>query len=147
VVVGIVIFSVNFFDTTYTTSIYANAVKGLSFGYFLVLLYMTTLSQAQARAVFGTVVETCDDVTPIRKHGQIITLYEPDTQDCRVMTPERFWMFDNIVQQLDWFIVAHVVEWTLKSLVIRDYKLAWVLNIASETVEYSLSHVIPTFDE
>jgi phosphatidylserine synthase 2 len=48
---------------------------------------------------------------------------------------------------LDEFVIAHVLGWYAKSLILRDYWFCWILSILFEVCEYSLQHQLPNFAE
>ncbi|KAF7364781.1 Phosphatidylserine synthase 2 [Mycena venus] len=60
--------------------------------------------------------------------------------DCR-LTPSTLW------NALDVFCVAHTLGWFGKAMILRDYWFCWILSIAFELAEYSLSHQLPNFNE
>lgn len=49
--------------------------------------------------------------------------------------------------QFDEFVLAHVLGWFGKSLILRDFWLSWILSIMFEVMEYSLQHQLPNFAE
>jgi hypothetical protein len=42
--------------------------------------------------------------------------------------------------QADEFVLAHVLGWWGKAIMLRDYWICWVISIAFELLEYSLQH-------
>jgi phosphatidylserine synthase 2 len=53
--------------------------------------------------------------------------------------------FDNLVAQIDWFVLAHALGWFCKALVLRDYWFCWFNSIAFELMEYTLAHQLPKY--
>jgi phosphatidylserine synthase 2 len=51
------------------------------------------------------------------------------------------------MDSIDFYIVAHLLGWIGKMLIIRDVKMAWVLSIVFELIELSLKHHLPNFCE
>jgi phosphatidylserine synthase 2 len=49
--------------------------------------------------------------------------------------------------QSDIFVVAHVLGWYAKAIVLRDYWFCWILSVLFEIMEYSLQHQLPNFAE
>jgi phosphatidylserine synthase 2 len=49
--------------------------------------------------------------------------------------------------QVDIFVLAHVLGWYGKSLILRDYWFCWILSIMFEVMEYSLQHQLANFAE
>eukprot|EP01094_Clydonella_sp_ATCC50884_P004999 TRINITY_DN13981_c0_g1_i1.p1 TRINITY_DN13981_c0_g1~~TRINITY_DN13981_c0_g1_i1.p1 ORF type:complete len:434 (+),score=125.97 TRINITY_DN13981_c0_g1_i1:18-1319(+) len=69
--------------------------------------------------------------------------------DCRVYTPEDpVSNFRNIYDTAtDHFMLAHLLGWWGKTLVLRDVGVCWSLSIFFELLEYSLKHWLPNFAE
>lgn len=61
-------------------------------------------------------------------------------EDCR-------FAWDAIKPQLDIFVVAHLVGWYIRALILRDEWICWVLSVMFEFCEYSLQHQLPNFAE
>ncbi|KAF8581555.1 PSS-domain-containing protein [Ramaria rubella] len=53
----------------------------------------------------------------------------------------------TIWNAIDVFCLAHALGWFGKALILRDYWFCWILSIAFELAEYSLSHQLPNFNE
>ena len=70
-------------------------------------------------------------------------------QDCRIYTPESpNGPFSNVKDTfMDVFIIAHVLGWWGKALMLRDWRLAWILCILWEVIEYSTQHILVNFHE
>jgi hypothetical protein len=51
------------------------------------------------------------------------------------------------MEGVDFYVVAHLLGWTGKMLIIRDFKLAWFLSVLFEVIELSLKHHLPNFSE
>jgi len=47
----------------------------------------------------------------------------------------------------DEFVLAHLMGWFFKALLLRDRRLLWPLSLAFEAVEASLAHALPNFNE
>ncbi|CCW64272.1 unnamed protein product [Phytomonas sp. EM1] len=65
-------------------------------------------------------------------------------EDCRISTAERPYLF---LENLDIFIVAHALGYVVKTLMLRDWRLATCLSLAFEVSELSLQHILPNFRE
>jgi len=48
---------------------------------------------------------------------------------------------------LDEFVVAHLLGWWAKALVIRNHFLLWVVSIGFELIELTFAHMLPNFNE
>ena len=53
--------------------------------------------------------------------------------------------FSNVLGQMDAFVLAHILGWYGKSIIIRDYWACWMLSVLFEMCEYSLEHHLPNF--
>jgi len=61
-------------------------------------------------------------------------------EDC-ALTPQALW------GAMDMFCLAHAIGWFGKATILRDYWFCWILSIAFELAEYSLSHQLANFNE
>lgn len=48
---------------------------------------------------------------------------------------------------MDVFVLAHVLGWYGKAIILRDYWLCWILSVTFEFCEYSLEHQLNNFAE
>eukprot|EP00803_Ostreobium_quekettii_P011054 evm.model.scf_76.6 EVM.evm.TU.scf_76.6 scf_76:40330-44683(-) len=48
---------------------------------------------------------------------------------------------------LDEFVVAHILGWWAKAVMIRNHSLLWVLSIGFELLELTFQHMLPNFNE
>ncbi|CAG0884763.1 unnamed protein product [Cyprideis torosa] len=55
--------------------------------------------------------------------------------------------FHNVKDKLDLFVPLHFFGWMLKTLVLRDWWLCWVISVMFEVLEYTLEHQLPNFSE
>ncbi|XP_066922563.1 phosphatidylserine synthase 2-like [Clytia hemisphaerica] len=53
----------------------------------------------------------------------------------------------NFWDKIDGFVPAHLFGWWIKTLILRDYWLTFLLSILFEILEYSLQHQLPNFSE
>jgi phosphatidylserine synthase 2 len=53
----------------------------------------------------------------------------------------------SVQDQIDIFVLAHVLGWYAKALILRDYWFCWILSIMFEVMEYSLEHQLANFAE
>jgi len=42
---------------------------------------------------------------------------------------------------------AHTFGWCAKMIMLRDWRLCWILGILWEVLEYSFQHILPNFHE
>jgi len=69
-------------------------------------------------------------------------------EECEV-TQENFPYFrlDNIYKAMDFYMIAHLMGWYVKMLIVRDVKLCWFLSIFFEILEITFRHWLPNFYE
>jgi phosphatidylserine synthase 2 len=70
-------------------------------------------------------------------------------EDCRIFTPENpESQYKNVMGTVyDEFLIAHLLGWFGKSLILRDAYLSWFISILFEVLELSLEHILPNFKE
>ncbi len=68
--------------------------------------------------------------------------------DCRLYAPELPDPWQNIKDQvLDRFMVAHLLGWMLKALILRDWTLMWIASVLFEVLEVTFQHMYANFNE
>ena len=67
--------------------------------------------------------------------------------DCRVYTPgDPNGPFARVKEVLlDIFVVAHTLGWLAKALLLRDWRLGWLLSVLWEIIELTFQNVLPNF--
>ena len=50
-------------------------------------------------------------------------------------------------EKMDGFVPAHLFGWWVKTLILRDYWMTFLLSILFEILEYTLQHQLPNFSE
>ncbi|KAJ1513543.1 hypothetical protein HMI54_014859 [Coelomomyces lativittatus] len=55
--------------------------------------------------------------------------------------------FTNVMGKMDEFVIAHILGWYAKAIIIRDFWFCWILSIMFEICEYSLQHHLSNFAE
>ncbi|KAG0729685.1 Phosphatidylserine synthase 2 [Chionoecetes opilio] len=55
--------------------------------------------------------------------------------------------YHNIKDKLDLFVPLHFFGWWMKTLLLRDWWLCWVVSVMFELLEYTLEHQLPNFSE
>lgn len=66
-------------------------------------------------------------------------------QDCRLSTREKPFLF--VSTAFDVFILAHFLGYFIKTLLLRDWRVATVLSIGFEVIEVTFQHLLPNFKE
>eukprot|EP00850_Spirogloea_muscicola_P004982 SM000022S07196 [mRNA] locus=s22:442584:446086:- [translate_table: standard] len=69
--------------------------------------------------------------------------------DCRIYTPENPTnKFKNVYDTLfDEFVIAHILGWYAKAIMLRNELLLWILSISFEFMEVTFNHMLPNFNE
>ncbi|KAI9357777.1 phosphatidyl serine synthase-domain-containing protein [Pilaira anomala] len=106
------------------------AVLSLSVLYQLCLVFLLFLNKDDARQFMKFLDPTLGIELPERSYA-----------DACALTKE------NVMDQLDIFVIAHALGWFGKSLILRDYWFCWIISIAFELCEYSLEHQLNNFAE
>lgn len=50
-------------------------------------------------------------------------------------------------QKMDMFVLAHIVGWWGKAVILRDVYLCQIISVSFELMEYVLSYMLPNFQE
>ncbi|KAK4753824.1 hypothetical protein SAY87_001928 [Trapa incisa] len=76
---------------------------------------------------------------PERSYGADCRIYLPDNPTSR---------FKNVYETLyDEFVLAHILGWWGKAILIRNQSLLWVLSVGFEMMELTFRHMLPNFNE
>lgn len=114
--------------------------------YLLILVYIACQSAADARRVLAPWFPELGVPLPEKSYGADCRLVLPSPPDAasplaRLNLPLlRSTLFDE-------FVVAHVLGWIAKAVLLRDRALLWPLSIGFELAEASLHHILPNFHE
>ncbi|KAM3581768.1 hypothetical protein VKS41_005928 [Umbelopsis sp. WA50703] len=106
------------------------AVLSLSVLYQMALVFFLFLNKHQARQMLKFVYPELGVPLPDRSYAETCDL-----------------TFDNLKNQIDIFVLAHILGWYAKALILRDYWFCWILSIMFEVMEYSLQHQLANFAE
>ena len=119
--------------------VFWRALEGLAMGYIAFLVFLAFQSPSQARHLFTIFDSSLGVPLPVRDYAD----------DCRIFTPEHpdspIYNIQSCV--LDVYMMAHLMGWWMKMLIVRDVKLCWVLSLIFEFMEVSLRHQLPNFWE
>ncbi len=105
-------------------------ILGLSILYQFCLTILLFQTKGDARRFFAFVDSTLGVQLPERSYAEQCGL-----------TWQVIW------NQMDLFVIAHLLGWYVKALLFRDYWLCWVISLMFEAMEYSLEHQLPNFAE
>ena len=105
-------------------------VLSLSVLYLMALVTVLFLSLDQARQLLRYIDESLGQELPEKSYAE----------DCS-------FTWTAIRPQLDIFVVAHLVGWYVRALILRDEWICWIVSVMFEACEYSLQHQLPNFAE
>ncbi|KAI8149773.1 phosphatidyl serine synthase-domain-containing protein [Fennellomyces sp. T-0311] len=106
------------------------AVLSLSVLYQMVLVFLLFLNKDEARRFMVYFDPELGHELPERSYAEQCDL-----------------SLDTFKNQVDIFVLAHVLGWYGKAIILRDYWLCWILSLAFELCEYSLEHQLNNFAE
>ncbi|KAG2174799.1 hypothetical protein INT43_005861 [Umbelopsis isabellina] len=110
--------------------VFWRAVLSLSVLYQMALVFFLFLNKHQARQMLKFVYPELGVALPDRSYAEGCDL-----------------TLDNFKNQIDIFVLAHILGWYAKALILRDYWFCWILSIMFEVMEYSLQHQLANFAE
>ena len=70
-----------------------------------------------------------------------VPLHEKTYADQCDLTPANFF------NAIDIFFVGHLLGWTVKALMLRDWRICWVISVQWELIEVVFRHMLPNFKE
>jgi phosphatidylserine synthase 2 len=109
-------------------------LNGIAILYFLLLIFL--LPQNSIDEVYNLLRLLFD-----KNIGQTNYVEQSYGGSCKVN-------YDNIINKVyDRFTLAHLLGWYLKALIIRDYKIMWIISIMFEIMEVTFQHVFKNFEE
>ena len=125
-------------------------VHGLGLLYLLGIVYLLVFPAHEARLILRAIFSEVDVST-----GAPLKSVDPPPHnshsygaDCRIYTPgDPAGDFARVRESVDIFFVAHLLGWFMKALFLRDWRLAWVLSLSWELLEYSFQNILPNFIE
>jgi len=103
------------------------------------LVFLFFQKVEDARALLQAIDPKLGKPLPERSYAEHCALYTPDDPVSR---------FRNIMDTInDEFIIAHLLGWFGKALLLRDAYLCWIMSILFEILEISMQHILPNFAE
>ncbi|XP_073007059.1 CDP-diacylglycerol--serine O-phosphatidyltransferase 2-like isoform X1 [Typha latifolia] len=114
-------------------------VHGMAVVYLVALTFLLFQTRLDARQFMKYLHPDLGFELPERSYGA----------DCRIYVPEHpKSKFGNVYETLfDEFVVAHILGWWGKAVMIRNQPLLWVLSIGFELMELTFRHMLPNFNE
>ncbi|KAK6146831.1 hypothetical protein DH2020_020700 [Rehmannia glutinosa] len=114
-------------------------VHGMAVIYLVALTFLLFQKRDDAREFMRFLHPDLGVELPERSYGA----------DCRIYVPENpTSRFKNVYETLfDEFVLAHILGWWGKAIMIRNQPLLWVLSIGFELMELTFRHMLPNFNE
>uniref|UniRef100_A0A2N9IC31 CDP-diacylglycerol--serine O-phosphatidyltransferase n=1 Tax=Fagus sylvatica TaxID=28930 RepID=A0A2N9IC31_FAGSY len=114
-------------------------VHGMAVVYLVVLTFLLFQRRDDARQFMKFLHPDLGVELPERSYGA----------DCRICVSDHPTnRFNNVYEVLfDEFVLAHIIGWWGKAILIRNQPLLWVLSIGFELMELTFRHMLPNFNE
>nr|GLL41620.1 CDP-diacylglycerol--serine O-phosphatidyltransferase 1-like isoform X1 [Ipomoea trifida] len=114
-------------------------VHGMAVIYLVSLTFLLFQNRDDARQFMKYLHPDLGVELPERSYGA----------DCRIYVPENPTnRFKNVYDTVfDEFVLAHILGWWGKAIMIRNQPLLWVLSIGFESMELTFRHMLPNFNE
>ncbi|OIV91083.1 hypothetical protein TanjilG_30305 [Lupinus angustifolius] len=114
-------------------------VHGMAVVYLVALTFLLFQKRDDARQFMKYLHPDLGFELPERSYGADCRLYLADNPTSR---------FKNVYETLfDEFVLAHIIGWWGKAILIRNQPLLWVLSIGFEMMELTFRHMLPNFNE
>lgn len=110
----------------------------LSILYQLALIFVLFQTADDARKLLKHLDPKLGEPLAERSYGGNCLIYDADK-------PDDPW--HNVWDKMDPFVPTHFFGWWLKTLILRDVWLCWVISVLFEVMEYTLEHQLPNFSE
>jgi len=113
-------------------------VHGMGLLYFLILVFLLAQDFNGVQAFLKLFDQDVGVLEEEHSYGS----------DCRIYIDDDGNPFQNIFDQFfDRFTVAHLLGWTVKALILRDWGLMWVASVLFEVLEVTFQHMYANFNE
>ncbi|KAJ8493588.1 hypothetical protein OPV22_015309 [Ensete ventricosum] len=114
-------------------------VHGMAVVYLAALTFLLFQNRDDARRFMKFLHPDLGVELPERSYGADCRIYVPENPKSR---------FNNVYETLfDEFVLAHILGWWGKAIMIRNQPLLWVLSIGFELMELTFRHMLPNFNE
>ncbi|KAK4763468.1 hypothetical protein SAY87_012906 [Trapa incisa] len=114
-------------------------VHGMAVLYLVALTFLLFQKRDDARQFMKFLHPDLGVELPERSYGADCRIYLPDNPTSR---------FKNLYETLfDEFVLAHILGWWGKAILIRNQPLLWVLSVGFEMMEFTFRHMLPNFNE
>jgi len=110
----------------------------ISVVYELLLVFFLFQTVSDARVLLSSVDPSLNKPLDFRAYGGSCTVWDPDHPDGP---------FHNVFDKLDGFVIAHILGWFFKALILRDVWITNIVSILFELLEYTFEHQLPNFSE
>jgi len=106
-------------------------VLSFSVIYLLMLVFILFQDKEDIRILLGKIDSSLGVELPEKSYGE----------NCDIT-------FKNLKDQVyDIFVLAHLLGWFGRALILRDYWFCWILSVLFEFCEYTFQHLLPNFIE
>ncbi|MBA0858663.1 hypothetical protein Goshw_029523 [Gossypium schwendimanii] len=114
-------------------------VHGMAVVYLVALTFLLFQTRDDARQFMKFLHPDLGVELPERSYGADCRIYIPENPSSR---------FKNVYETLfDEFVLAHILGWWGKAILIRNQPLLWVLSTGFEFMELTFRHMLPNFNE
>nr|XP_018679366.1 PREDICTED: CDP-diacylglycerol--serine O-phosphatidyltransferase 1 isoform X2 [Musa acuminata subsp. malaccensis] len=114
-------------------------VHGMAVVYLAALTFLLFQNRDDARRFMKFLHPDLGVELPERSYGADCRIYVPENPKSR---------FNNVYETLfDEFVLAHILGWWGKAIMIRNQPLLWVLSVGFELMELTFRHMLPNFNE
>jgi len=114
-------------------------MMGLAVLYLCILVFMLFQNVDDVRTMMHRLDSRLGVPLPERSYAENCDLYTPDDKTSK---------FRNLMDTInDEFVIAHLLGWWGKSILLRDYWLCWFMSVLFEIFEYTFQHMLPNFKE
>jgi phosphatidylserine synthase 2 len=125
-------------------------IHGIGLLYLLGIVYLLVFPANDARLILRGILLEVDPITnaPLKIVNPPSHNSHSYGEDCRIYTPgDPGGNFARVLESIDIFFLSHLLGWFMKALFLRDWRLAWVLSLSWELLEYSFQNILPNFIE
>ncbi|GFP84702.1 cdp-diacylglycerol--serine o-phosphatidyltransferase 1 [Phtheirospermum japonicum] len=112
-------------------------VHGMAVIYLVTLTFLLFQKRDDARQFMKFLHPDLGIELPERSYGSDCRIYVPEDPTSRFKNETLF----------DEFVLAHILGWWGKAIMIRNQPLLWVLSIGFELMELTFRHMLPNFNE
>jgi len=114
-------------------------ITGIGIIYLSLLVFLLFQSVTDARILLKKLDPSLGVPLPERSYAENCDLYTPNDPKS---------LFRNLYDAVnDEFMLAHLLGWVGKAILLRDTYICWTLSVLFEILEYTFQHMLPNFAE